>query len=599
MTVFDEGTVLLVDRKSRSGARLYKSPGKVVRCKELSEADRYLQQIDFLRGSGAHLAGFFSYEFGWAFEPKLASRPLSSSTLPLAWFGAYEPPQELDARELDAWLDASMDNTRGTALHIKGFDLSRSEYEAAFRATQTHLAQGDIYQINLTMRAEAMLEGDPINLFRKLLFQQPVDYAALMKIDGHLVLSISPELFLKREGQNLTCKPMKGTAARGRTVAEDRKITQWLANDAKSRAENTMILDLMRNDLSRIAKPGSVCVPSLCEVERYRSLFQMTSTTTGQLRDGVGLPRIIQRLFPCGSITGAPKLRAMEIISDLEATPRGVYTGSIGSIDPSGDFCFNIAIRTLVVDNDGRGTLGTGSGVVYDSGAAPEYDECLLKLQVFAEPVEPFTLFETMRWTPEDGFFLLERHLRRLMESAAYFDFPFDACNAENTLRTAAEQWPAKPHRVRLDLDDQGRISLVPTALTHEDEEQWTVCITKEPVCAQNRFLFHKTSHRKFYDQTRKAYQSRWGCREVLFCNEDGFVTEGSFTNLFVELDGKLLTPHLHHGLLPGTFRAGLLDYGYAEEADITPDMVQHASALYLGNSLRGLVPVRLLPLQS
>ncbi|MDD7909935.1 aminodeoxychorismate synthase component I [Pseudovibrio exalbescens] len=595
MSRFEDGTVLLLDRKSRFEARLLSKPLDVIECWSLDDVRATLAALEEARKNGAYLAGYFSYEFGFAFEEKLIPRFRGTGGMPLSWFGIYEAPEHLTATQVRSWLHQARDPSETSAkIDLKEFDLSRDAYDAAFQKTQQHLAEGDIYQINLTMRAALQFEGDPVHLFERLLFQQPVDYAALMHMNGHRVLSISPELFLSRRGDLLTCKPMKGTAARGRTRAEDQRIARWLASDTKSRAENTMILDLMRNDLSRIAEPGSVAVPSHCEVETYRSIFQMTSTTTAKLEPGAELPEIMERLFPCGSITGAPKLRAMEIIDDLEASPRGIYTGSIGAIEPNGDFCFNVAIRTLVLDEAGNGSLGTGSGVVFDSGASPEYEECLLKLEVFTDPIEPFGLIETMKWTPEDGFFLLERHMARLLESASYFGFKIDGEAVRAALAAHANAWDPSAQRVRLELHEDGSFQIENTPLPSASDSAWSVCLAREPLLSNNRFLFHKTTHRAFYDDARKRYQERFDCQETIFTNEDGFLTEGSFTTLFIRNPGKLLTPHLRHGLLPGTLRAGLLERGIAEEADLRPEDLVKAEAVYVGNSVRGLVKVEL-----
>ncbi|EEA95094.1 aminodeoxychorismate synthase component I [Pseudovibrio sp. JE062] len=598
MAQFAFGTVLLVDRLSHEPARLFQAPQRVLTCQTLSEVPQFLQQLEQERKAGHHLAGFFSYEFGFAFEEKLKQRFSGSGNMPLAWFGVYDAPELLSRAQEAQWLKEAAGNEASPSIHINQFDMSKSDYDAAFANTQQHLAQGDIYQINLTMRAMLEQTGSAAALFDNLLFQQPVGYAALLHLGDQKVLSISPELFLERKGKQLTTRPMKGTAQRGRTTDEDARVQEWLQSDEKSRAENTMILDLMRNDLSRITKAGSVCVPSHCEVEQYRSLFQMTSTTTGELVDGAELPEIIEELFPCGSITGAPKLWAMEIIDDLEKSPRGIYTGSIGMIEPNGDFTFNVAIRTLVIDEDGAAEMGTGSGVVFDSGASPEYDECLLKLNFLKASDERFTLFETMGWTSEDGYTLLERHMQRMADSASYFGFNW---NPEQALRVLADHAAGfeRSMRVRLDLAENGELSVTAQEMPAASGDDWRVCIAEERVHSQDRFLFHKTSRRGFYDKTRAHYAAQYGCSEVIFLNEAGYLTEGSFTTLFIRRDGKLLTPALKHGLLPGVFRAGLLEHGYAEEADLTLSDLQGADAVYIGNSLRGLMRASLVSLDA
>ena len=288
----------------------------------------------------------------------------------------------------------------------------------------------------------------------------------------------------------------------------------------------------------------------------------------------------------------------MEIIDELEKSPRGIYTGSIGMIEPNGDFTFNVAIRTLVIDEDGTAEMGTGSGVVFDSGASPEYDECLLKLNFLKASEERFTLFETMGWTPDDGYTLLERHLQRMADSAAYFGFNWNMDQALGVLSEHSAVFD-RPMRVRLDLYEDGQFKLNAQEMPAASGDDWQICLAKERVHSQDRFLFHKTSQREFYDQTRADYAARYGCSEVIFLNEAGYLTEGSFTSLFICKHGKLLTPALKHGLLPGVFRAGLLAHGYAEEADLTVHDLRSADTIYVGNSLRGLMNASLICLDA
>ncbi|MDN3721733.1 chorismate-binding protein [Roseibium salinum] len=350
----------------------------------------------------------------------------------------------------------------------------------------------------------------------------------------------------------------------------------------------------MRNDLSRIAETGSVRVTKLCAVECYQSVHQMTSTVEARLPATVGFAAIIENLFPCGSITGAPKLSAMQIADDLESGPRGVYTGSIGYLAPGGDFRFNVAIRTLVLRNDGSGEAGTGSGVVFDSGAAPEYDECILKLKFMSEETPDFDLIETMAFDPQEGYLLLERHMQRLQASAAYFGFRFDAAAVRSALQLRAKGFHA-PQRVRLLLSADGDLSITMTDLPPAGQRAvFNLALADEPVHTSNRFLYHKTTNRAFLDDTRTRYQAETGSQEVLFRNEHGFLTEGSYMTLFIRKDGRLLTPALKHGLLPGTLRAGLLERGLAFEADLTPADLDSGEEIFVGNSVRGLVRARL-----
>lgn len=587
------GTILLLDALDRKSGLLFEKPGHVITCDRLDEVRPALAKVEAARRKGAHLAGYMAYELGFAFEEKLRKAPRLPEG-PLLWFGVYDRPRDLCLAEADCWLRDRAGESGGIA-DTPRFEMDRECYDSAFGEARDHLARGDIYQVNLTLRARFRHEGAPARLFRDLLVSQPVPYAAYMELGPRTVLSLSPELFLKRERQTLTAKPMKGTAPRGRGEAEDRRLARDLTSDPKQRAENIMIVDLMRNDLSRVAETGSVKVSELCTAERYRSVFQMTSTVTAQLRQATEFPQIVEHLFPCGSITGAPKLSAMQIINRLEKSPRGIYTGSIGHIGPSGDFTFNVAIRTLVLEAGGTGEVGTGSGVVFDSGAGSEYDECALKLKFMTDPDPGFGLIETMAWTPDDGFLLLERHLSRLEISAAYFDFSCDRKAIREQLLERARTFDG-PRRVRLEMSATGGLALSETGLAEAAADTcWPVVLAAEKTRAADKFFYHKTTRRQFYDETRQAYAQRLGCQEVIFQNEDGYLTEGSFTTLFLDTGGKLKTPALHHGLLPGTLRAGLLERGLAVEADLRARDLEAADSIYVGNSVRGLVRARLI----
>lgn len=586
------GTVLLVDVLKQRSALVFEGPSEIITCARLEDVASCLARLEEAQANGLFGAGFLAYELGFAFEEKLRDR-FRDTGEPLLWFGLYEKRREIDLEEARGLLKRAA-NGQTAMVERPDFDMDRAEYGRAFDKVRTHLAKGDIYQVNLTMRARLKSSGPPEALFLDLLSRQPVEFAAFVKTEDRTVLSLSPELFLERRGRRLRTRPMKGTAPRGRTGSEDSRIARDLQKDPKQRSENTMIVDLMRNDLSRIAETGSVRVTKLCEVERYKSLHQMTSTIEAEVPEETGFAKIVERLFPCGSITGAPKLSAMQIAHDLETGPRGVYTGSIGYLAPGGDFRFNVAIRTLVLRDDGTGEAGTGSGVVFDSGAAPEYDECVLKLKFMSEAVADFQLIETLAFFPGEGHLLLERHLRRLQNSAGYFGFRFDGEKIGEALALNAARYRS-PQRVRLLLDADGGVSITSTEMTPPARESvFRLVLARETTLSTDRFLFHKTTNRAFYDGTRTRYQAETGCDEVLFENEHGFLTEGSYTTLFVRKDGRLLTPALSHGLLPGTFREGLLERGLAFEADLTREDLETAEAIYVGNSVRGLVSGRI-----
>jgi len=587
------GSILLLDLLKQRSAMLFANPDEIVTCSRLEDVAGCLNRLEAAQAAGKFAAGYLAYELGFAFEEKLRRR-FEHTGEPLLWFGIYEKATEISLDEARGLLETGAGD-KNTSVEQPRFDMDRETYGDAFDRVRSHLAKGDIYQVNLTLRARLAHQGAPEHLFLDLMRRQPVEFAAFIRMADRSILSLSPELFLERQGTCLRTRPMKGTAPRGRFASEDTRIARELASDPKQRSENTMIVDLMRNDLSRIAETGSVRVTKLCDVERYRSLHQMTSTVEAEVPLNVGFASVIEHLFPCGSITGAPKLSAMQIADDLESGPRGVYTGSIGYLAPGGDFRLNVAIRTLVLRDDGTGEAGTGSGVVFDSGAAPEYDECVLKLKFMTEETPDFDLIETMAFDPSEGYLLFERHLQRLQKSAAYLGFRCVLEDVRKQLLEKAKEFTG-PRRVRLLLNADGGVSITSTDLTPVDQNTvYNLVLARETTRSSDPFLYHKTTNRAFYDDTRMRYQAETGCQEVLFLNEQGFLTEGSYMTLFLRKNGQLLTPALNNGVLPGTLRAGLLETGLAREADLRLADLEDADEIFVGNSVRGLVRGRML----
>ncbi|MET3897654.1 para-aminobenzoate synthetase/4-amino-4-deoxychorismate lyase [Devosia sp. UYZn731] len=584
------GTVLLHDTLDPSGANLlFTAPREIVVADTADEARVALARLETARTKGFWAAGYLSYELGFLFEERLAPRLPARSDTPLMWMGLYDAPQPLDAAQVDAWL-ASIAGTAGRAVDIQP-RLDRAAYKIAFDTVKALIAAGDTYQVNLTFKADFTLEGDAVALYRDLMRKQPVAYGALIATGTHTILSRSPELFVSNRAGALSARPMKGTMARGRTLAEDEAGRLALAHDEKNRAENLMIVDLLRNDLGRIAEIGSVKVTDLFTVETYRTLHTMTSGITATLKPGLGPSDILNNLYPCGSITGAPKLRAMEIIDSVEPDPRGLYTGSIGYIAPNGDLTLNVAIRTAVIDNFGKGEIGIGGGIVADSLVADEYQEALLKMAFFSDPAIPVCLIETLLWEPARGYYLLERHLARMEGSARYFRLPFDANKKSSMLDDLALTFTA-PMRVRLTLHevDGPAITAVPLP---PNPAVFRFSIAPEKLHSASLWLAHKTTNRAFYDEPRQRAHAETGVDEVVFLNENNELTEGSITNLFVERDGILLTPPLSAGLLPGTLRADLIDSGRAVEHVLTLADLETAKTIFLGNSVRGLIPAQ------
>ncbi|MGE0055763.1 MAG: aminodeoxychorismate synthase component I [Hyphomicrobium sp.] len=585
-----EGFVLL-DNSTRMDAIsvLFEHPVKTVRADLPAEVPAALSALQDGAKRGLHAAGFFAYELGYVLEPRLADRMPPKRSMPLLWFGLYKEPREMRGSEVQAWLRAEAigDPALGTLTHT----WSQQDYLARFEKVQEYIRAGDIYQLNLTFKAKFHLEGSPLALYRDLRLKQKVAYGGLVDTGAATILSASPELFIEQHGRVISTRPMKGTAPRAGTHEGDREVRQMLSSDIKSRAENLMIVDLMRNDLGRIAELGSVSVTDLFTVETFQTLHQMTSGVRAVLKAEVTLEDLLKAIFPPGSVTGAPKIRAMELISDLETEPRGVYCGAIGRISPDGKALFNVAIRTAVIDREGHGEMGIGSGLVADSQGIKEHEECLLKMKFLTDPVRRFELIETMLHEPGKGIWLLERHIERLATSAGYFGFPYEEARVRAAIAKALEGKDLERARVRLLLDEEGGVSVTvaPQPVSAADAVMNYV-VSDTRVSSGDLFLYHKTTRRELYDREWKHYADTLGADEVLYLNERGELTEGSRTTIFIEMDGVLLTPALSSGLLPGTLRADLIARGKAREVQLTLDDLSRADAVYLGNSVRGLM---------
>jgi len=587
-----EETFVLLDNSTGRGSPtlLFSEPREIISAWTPEEVPEALSRLEAGTADGQHAAGFFAYELGYVLEPKIRALLPEGRNVPLLWFGLYDAPREMSEPEVDHWLAT---HTRSGSYQFTSVTTawSQAEYESRFSAVQDKIRAGDIYQLNLTFKARFRLEGSPLTFYRDMRQRQRVSYAGIVDTGEVTVLSASPELFIEKHDRVVSTRPMKGTAPRAGTPEADADARRVLSSDVKQRAENLMIVDLMRNDLGRIAEVGSVSVTDLFTVETFRTLHQMTSGVRATLKEGIGLADLVRAIFPPGSVIGAPKIRAMELIRDYETEPRGVYCGAIGSISPAGAALFNVAIRTPVIFRDGRGEMGIGSGVVYDSVGAKEYAECLLKMKFLTDPPKSFALIETLLHEPETGFWLLDGHLKRLQASAAYFGFMFDETNVLTALSSAVAGRSGERLRVRLLLAEDG--SLTVSAAEQPAQPPGSVMryvISDSRVDSSNAFLFHKTTRRELYDREWQHYAETEKADEVLYLNERGELAEGSRTTIFVARDGKLLTPPLSSGLLPGVLRNDLLASGKAEEAVLTLDDLARAEAVYVGNSVRGLV---------
>ena len=522
----------------------------------LDEVVPLLEWAEERARGGAWVALMISYEAAPAFDSALCAH--DSDGIPLAWAAAYS----------EFWSERQVATDLVSGPWLPKID--RSEYDSAVARIKELIVAGDTYQVNYSFPLTSSFSGDASAWFQELCLAQGATYCVYLDLGRYHVLSLSPELFFERRGDRVITRPMKGTIRRGRWTEEDEALADQLRNSSKDKAENVMIVDLLRNDLGKVSVPGSVHVSSLFEAERYETVWQMTSTVEATLRPGTSFVELMSALFPCGSVTGAPKIRTMQIIRELERFPRGVYTGAIGFLRPNGDCLFNVAIRTLLIDkHTGVATRSGGGGVTIDSTAAGEYEECLVKSRFLqSKPVE-FELFETM--LVEDGeIFLLERHLERLKKSAAYFGFKFN----EKDIFPLLPPIRAKTAKLKLSLRKDGRVR-VDTFLNTDKTDLKRIVLATKPIDSSDRFLYHKTTRRDFYSD------------DVILWNERGEITESGIANVVVRLDGELFTPPVSCGLLPGTFRAYLLDRGEIKERVITIEEFKRASELYLINSVR------------
>ena len=553
-------------------------PVHIVEAYRAADVAASLREVETLtRSRGWHALGCVTYEAGEAFGLSVNTAPRD---FPLVWFALFDRSTVRHVAEIGGAGPYDLDSPGPT--------ITREQFMADLARIREHIANGDTYQVNYTFGLRGQYRGDALDLFADLVAAQRGRYSAFLQLPHHAICSASPELFFRRDNRIITTRPMKGTARRGRTVEEDRVASDALQRSAKERAENVMVVDMVRNDLGRVAAVGSVEVPTLFALEPYPNVWQMTSTVTARM--DAPLDEIFAALFPSASVTGAPKVRTMEIIRGLERRPRGVYTGAVGYVAPDGGAQFNVAIRTAVIDErDGSLEFGVGSGVVWDSDPEREYEECLLKGSVLGRRYERFELLETMRWTPAEGFALLARHLARLEGSAQYFCFPCDLGRIQQSLDEAMRD-AAGPRRVRLLIAEDGT-PRVEHAAIEESPGVLRVALATDPIDPSDVFLFHKTTNRGVYDHARRV-----GYDEVVLWNPRREVTEALTANLVVEIDGRRVTPPVACGLLAGTLRAELLATGEIVEAPVTIDQLRASPRLWLINSLRGWRSAKLEP---
>jgi para-aminobenzoate synthetase/4-amino-4-deoxychorismate lyase len=578
---------LLFDDARDGGAapRLYREPVVTIVAWEFSEIEPALERIRAGLRAAKHAAGYLAYEAGYAFDPKLAasSRKGDGSLLRFGLFDCFETP------DIGALLP-SPDGAYAGPIRTR---ISQADYEAGVGQVRDHLFAGEYYQANLTFGCDVAVAGDPLALYARLRRSSKAGWGGVLIHDGGAIVSLSPEQFFTIRHGIVEARPMKGTAPRLADPAADRAIAEELAADDKQRAENLMIVDLMRNDLARVSVAGSVEVPELFAVETYPTIHQLVSRITARLKIECDAIDVLRTIFPCGSVTGAPKVAAIAALASLEPEPRGAYTGSMGWIEPNrhgepGDASFNVLIRTLEWSTGAaKARLGLGSGLVVDSIPSDEWCECLLKGDFVRREAQDFDLIETMGFDPSEGIIELERHLDRMRNSADDLDFKFDRHAARNELQ-AATFGRKQRAMVRLLLSRTGAMAIQVKPYDDPEEVPVAVAVRPLPVDPSDFRLRYKTTDRRFLDQARQGEQAY----ETIFTDPDGQLTEGSRTNIFVERDGKLLTPPLTRGIMPGILRAKLIEEGRAEESDLTPDDL--GQGFFIGNIVRGLIPAKL-----
>jgi para-aminobenzoate synthetase/4-amino-4-deoxychorismate lyase len=579
---------------------LFSNPVAIITCFNLDAISPAFGKLEAFLDKGYWAAGFFSYELGYGWEDFKIKRRFP---FPLIWLGIFNRPlifNHLEGRFLNP-LSGSLPANKiisPSKYQIKEIRLNEKlpEYIRNIQQIKNYIAQGLTYQVNYTIKCRFKFQGSSFSLYQNLRNTQPVAYSSFIRDRRFSLLSFSPELFFRKQGRLIKVRPMKGTISRGRTEKEDRFKMKALRASQKDRSENVMIVDLLRNDLGRISEMGSVGTVRLYTVERYKTLFQMTSTIQARLKNDLSIYQLFKSIFPSGSVTGAPKIKTMQIIRELEKQERRVYTGAIGFFKPNRDAVFNVAIRTILLRGE-LGEMGIGSGIVYDSQPKREYKECELKALFFTQKRKEFQLIETMRWSKKTGFFLLPYHLDRLRSSAAYFNFSFNEEKIKQGLKRMSRCLnPGFAYRIRLLLFSEGQISLRYQCIKGI-QKKYTPRITfaRRIINSQDVFPYHKTTNRQFYNQEyRKA--KRRGFYEVIFENERGEITEGAISNIFIRKGRTYYTPPISCGLLNGVYRR----YFIKKKASLVKERVLQrrdlcqADAVYLTNAVRGITRVSL-----
>lgn len=572
-----------VDFKSPSlpqGGLAFDSFDRIIEAATLDEVIPALEELERAARDGYYAVGYLAYEAAPAFEAALQTSP-PRDDFPLLLFGLTRNP-----------VAGTQNFTGEFAFGQWQPAWNYGQYKTAFEQVQREITAGNTYQVNLTFPLQSSFTGSVEACYDQLYHAQSSNYCGYIKTDRFSIVSASPELFFEIQGNRIMTRPMKGTMSRGTTPENDNLMRQRLADSIKDQAENLMIVDLLRNDLGRIAVHGSVMEPEIFAIEKYPTVWQMTSSVEAELPPDSSLVEIFKAIYPCGSVTGAPKISTMKIINELETAPRDVYCGAFGVILPGGNAVFNVPIRTVLIEGN-KATYHVGSGLVTDSNDKSEYEECLLKAKVLSREYACFELLETMKWTPEAGFDLLSSHLERMAQSAEYFDYIFNFEEVEAALKSKADNWTG-PMRVRLLLDKTGAITIEAIPLP-PDNPLKTIKLASKNIDSGNLFLYHKTTNRGIYEKFHT--EAAPDADDVLLYNERGEITECTIANIAVQLDesGPWYTPPVSSGLLNGTMRRHLLENEELIERVITLDDLKGAAALKLMNSVRGLFSVQLI----
>jgi len=568
-------------------------PVGVLEATRPDEVRGLLEAAEGAAARGLWVAGYVAYEAAPGLDPALAVRTRAAGDpferLPLAWFAMFE-------RREDTALPVPQADPEPAAADAWRPSVDRETYDRAIGRIRDEIAAGETYQVNYTLRLRSQVAGDERGLYRDLCFAQRGAYAGYLNLGRYRVLSASPELFFRLDEGVLTTRPMKGTAPRGRWPEEDVAVAERLRGSVKDRAENAMIVDLLRNDLGRVAEPGSVTWSDVFDLERYETVWQLTSTVTARVRTGAGLADLFGALFPSGSVTGAPKVRTMQLIAELEDSPRGVYCGAVGYLAPPGSghpaARFNVPIRTVIVDAETHAAeYGVGGGITWDSRAAGEYDETVAKARVLVDRRPAFELYETILHEPETGFRHLDRHLERLRASCDYFGFTYEGAAIAEAAEREATRFPDRAARIRVVVDRRGRVTSGGLPLPEPIEPVKVALDEAERVDPSDPMVFHKTTRRRRFEEAKARHPD---ADDVLLTNTRGEITETTIANVAVKLGGRWWTPPLDAGLLPGVGRELSLEEGRAQERPITVAELTEAEEVALVSDSRGWRRVRL-----